>query len=96
VVHCSLTVHEIPRASRHPNIAHQKEPVLQELPDHATDNDLSVVHSIVSRCSVLSPHESHGASNLTRPDGLRTNIRLQKSNNETHVRPPDRRNSYGL
>jgi len=39
VVHRSLTVHEIPGASRHPNSGHQKEPVLQELPHHATDND---------------------------------------------------------
>ena len=68
MVYRPLTVHAIPDPIGHPSRSHKEEPILQNLPYHAANHGLTLVHRPLQSSGVLPPHESHDPLGLTRSD----------------------------
>ena len=64
VVYNSLALHALLGPSRHLYLPDQEKPVLQNFPNHATNNDCSLVLHTLPRCRLLSSHQPHGTVHL--------------------------------
>ena len=76
VVHNPIAVYAVPDSSRRFCCARQEKPVLQKLPNHAANNDCTLVLYALPRSRLLSPHQPHGVDHLAWSDRQWVNLRL--------------------
>ena len=82
VVHYPNALPKVCRSATCPCRTYQEEPILPDVPYHASNNGDTVVRDILSGCEILSAHESHGALSAAGPDRQRADICVQESDDQ--------------